>query len=255
MDANYAKVQTVLAATRRIGAPLPVAITTAADRAAAIARAGENVARPHHELMAAMVRAVDQGKDPALDKDVQRWIAGQALANDAVLHGMRAEAADILTTALIEHQADLLTSWRTLFDNTVDTLHDTHDVLGDIDLTNTEAIVQRGPDANTAWATATNAITTLRNIATAWQTWATATRAAAVNRDHAIHIVAEVDWQTYRDNTLGGTVDYWQLVGLDVTLTLADPDEYKQRIRDVDTERAAEAAAEKAARHDRMQLR
>ena len=58
----------------------------------------------------------------------------------------------------------------------------------------------------------------------------------------------------HRHKIKGVILDYWQLVGLDITLALADPDEYKQRIRTVETERLAEAAAEKAAQHNRMQL-
>lgn len=243
-----------LNATRKLGATLPTALESAEARANNIVKAAGNMAPPPHELLNAIIRAVDNGKAPADDKDVQRMLHGQALANDAVLHGLRSEAAQLLTEALIEHQGALFKAWRTVFDKATTDLHTAHQVLGHANLADTDTIVRMGPEASTAWSTANNAMIALRDVMAAWQGWATATRQADTSSAHAVLRIADIDWNTYREHQLGGTVDYWKLVQLGISFSLADAQTYKHRVAELQAQQRAEAAAAQAARLERMQL-
>ncbi|OWY79407.1 hypothetical protein [Rhodococcus sp. BUPNP1] len=254
MDLNLAQAQSVLASIRRLGIDIPEPITTVEARAKAIAKAAESVAPAHHDVLAAIIRAVDAGKNPVDDKEVQRMLAGQNLANDAILHGLRAEAAQLLTEALIEHQGLLFDAWRIQFQKAATDLTAAHNALGGISLADTESVVRMGPDASTAWSTATNALTTLRDVMTAWQTWATTTRQVTINNAYAVLRVAEVDWHTYRDHQLAGSIDYWKLTGLGIRLDLADVATYQRRVADLQAAQRVEAAEAEQNRMSRMQL-
>ncbi|USI88761.1 hypothetical protein [Rhodococcus pyridinivorans] len=254
MDLNLAQTQSVLIAVRRLGIDIPEPIATVEARVKAIAKAAESVAPAHHDMLAAIIRAVDAGKNPVDDKDVQRMLAGQSLANDAILHGLRGEAAQLLTEALIEHQGLLFDAWRAKFDKATTDLAAAYKVLGGVNLNDTETVLQMGLDASAAWSTANNALATLRDVMTAWQSWATVTRQVSVRNDYAILRVAAVDWHTYRDHELGGTIDYWKLTGLGIPFGLADVATYQRRVADIEAAQRAEVAAAERDRMTRMQL-
>ncbi|KLL95859.1 hypothetical protein NJ76_21755 [Rhodococcus sp. IITR03] len=135
-----------------------------------------------------------------------------------------------------------------MFDQAVTDLHSAHQVLGYADLDDTDTIVRMGPQASTAWSTANNAMIALRDVMAAWQGWATATRQVDTSTTHAVLRVADIDWDTYREHQLGGSIDYWKLIQLDTPLSLADAPIYKKRVAALQAEQQAEAAAAQAAR-------
>ncbi|WP_064256153.1 hypothetical protein [Rhodococcus sp. HS-D2] len=237
----YRTAQRVLIATRKAGATVPAPIAKAEARAEKIAAYTDTFTAP--ELRDALVAAIDAGREPTTDPHVAAALNAQQLHNEALADTMRTEAGHILTDALTQHDIALIDAWRTVFDTAAAALHTAHEVLGDIDLNNAEAILRQGGDAADVWTKAKTGIRTIDTITQAWVAWAQATRLAPVDGTWQAARITDADWHTWHTHKLGGSTDVWAIVRAGAHLDLADANTYRQRVDQLTTERAAEATA------------
>ncbi|MFD6676060.1 hypothetical protein ACFWDA_17035 [Rhodococcus zopfii] len=233
----------VIANTRKLGCTIPDGIDAADLRATRLTDAGDQIGPPDGELIDAFLAAVDAGKDPAADKNVQRALTADRLANENLRAAISNHAATLLIGALVEHAPQLFDEWDAITNRASTALTEAHAVLADTDLDDTKAVVQLGGKAADAWAKATNAVAIIDRLNLVWQQWAEVTRRAPSNAAYCNLRFADItpaDWQAHK---LAGRVDPWTLVRIGYTLELADPDEMRRRI---DTHRAHDAAEEAA---------
>ncbi|MDV2477839.1 hypothetical protein F8M49_25020 [Rhodococcus zopfii] len=233
----------VIANTRKLGCTIPDAIDAADERATRFTEAAGHIGAPDGELIDAFLAAVDTGKDPAADKNVQRALTADRLANENLRAAIDHHAAVLIIDALIDHAQHLFDEWHTITNRASTALTDAHAVLGDTDLDDTKAVVRLGGRAADAWANATNAVATIDRLNLVWQQWAEVTRRAPSNAAYSNLRFADIEPGDWRTHQLDGRVAPWTIIRIGYTLDLADPDEMRRRI---DTHRAHDAAEEAA---------
>lgn len=126
-----------------------------------IAEAVATMPAPHpHELGDAAAAAILDGRHPADDPTVVRLITIRALTGQVggALESQAREAGERrVRSALTEHEDRLAGALRAAAQHAGEQLTRAHDVLGDIDLDDAEAVIRQGPDASRAWADAKEA--------------------------------------------------------------------------------------------------
>lgn len=226
--------------------PPPGPVAEAFDRHDTITTGIDNIAVGN--LARLVTDALIDGRDPTTDPDVQRAVTANAVTD--AKPSIVSAAMDRLTTTILDQSDQIIEAWRDPFNRAAADLHAAYEVLGDIDLTDTDTIVRLGPDATAAWAKATTATTTVNLCVDGWHTLRILTRGMGdVRRDHRVLVMAHVDGAAILDGTLGDRQpDPWEIVRGGWTLSLATPDELNERVAAIATERDRRATAVEANR-------
>lgn len=182
---------------------------------------------------AAVLDALAEGRDPATDPAVQAALNARALL---VASGALDDALAIRAQTFIEtNAAQLLEACRKPFDRAAATLADAHDFLGDVDLTDSRAVLATGGNAATAWAQANDAERTIAAIVKAWKLVAQLTRAIPYHHRHPLLVTVAPPADDYLEHA-ASVATPWDAVRRGWTLDLATPESYAARIGDVNNE-------------------
>ncbi len=242
--------KTVLATFAATGTKAPKPLLDAWERLERITRAVQDLAPPLGALPVAVFAAVDRGDDPAVDGEVRRILAQQAIAHDGIRNDVPAIAYDLLRETARTHTDKIVATWRTPFDRAAAVLAEVLAQLGDVDLDDATAIITKGGDAAESWGKAQTAIATVEAIRAGWLALATFTSGRAADKRHAVLAIADVghaDWE--RLALVDQKPDPWEATRQRLPLSLPTPAEFAQRVARLQHAQQAEAdRQEKAAR-------
>lgn len=199
---------------------LPEAVTKAFKDRDTITAAGADFRTPsHEEITRAVASCILAGTDPTKDKKVQHLTATRALAASGSLdYGLRKEADRLIAAALTSNADEVVASLKELVDAAGKVLADAHEILGDLELTDSGKVLDLGPRAATAWVAAKAAIQTIQDGSAAWSSLAEVTRFASPGI-HPVLRIAALDLDTFE--RVGRIADSWALVRSGATISLA----------------------------------
>lgn len=161
----------ITTALKAIGAELPKPLSKAIEETTRIREhvaSVRNRAQGYPALAAAWADAVLDGRDPAEDREVFRALLNSQLLDGDIEYAASNVISDRAIAALKDVRDDILTTFKTAFDEAGQTLTRAHSILGDTSLDNTTTIFQLGPVAVQAHQDAQEARRIVRIIDNGW---------------------------------------------------------------------------------------
>ena len=226
------------------GAKAPKAFTDAHERATRIAAAVRNLGAGQGDLAQAVMQALDAGRDPATDADVQRIAVAAQIANPGIEQQIDAMAFDGFREACTAHTDAIIAAWRKPFDVAAAALTEAHARIGDVPLEDTGTIMRKGADVAEVWAKATAAVKVIDAVDAAWQALGTISGSSSSDRRYRVLRIAAVDFETWVEREYEGMrLSPWAAIGAGLTLSLPTMTEYRGRVA-VITAGAEQVAAE-----------
>lgn len=236
--------------TDAAGGKLPNVITDTYRKAMQMSEAAASLGVPEAAVAAAVAAALGKGVDPATDKEVQRLLNTNALANRGIFDRVDGIAFATFVDVCRDHADDIIETWRPTFQQATAALTLAHDTLGALSLDDTPGVLARGGDAPDQWAHAQRADQTITTLQAAHHALASITRTMRRERNYNTLTIAAVDYETWTTHQLNqARRTPWQLVQLGIDLSLPTVTEHAERIRTIEKGAAdAQARAEAMAR-------
>lgn len=220
------------------GATYPKAVAKALEDAEKLPTAVAALAAPSADVMAAaVVDCLNAGRDPLDDEQVRRLTTAAVLAGPSgnALTGGVARAAERHVVAALTAEADaILTTFGAAVAEAGATLTGAWRILGDLELTDSTAVLRMGPDASRAWTDARDAQKRIRALDGGWFGLAEATRFAS-STDAPTLRLANLSLEQFEK--LGRKAQPWDIVRAGVTIELADRTTIRERVARLTTER------------------
>ena len=222
-------VTTVLQTAERHGASIPKALTTEHAKLIDLMGKARALADTPADFTAAVVAALEAGNDPSTDPAVRDALTRRAIHESQ--HAIEAAVGDRVTSFITANGAALLACFVKPFDAAAERIRRAADLLGDVDLDNTAAVLNIGPDAASAWAEARNAEKVMTDIQQVRNLLTGAAPALKVNPQYRVLAIADVPAQRFWDDQLRSAhVTPWEAARRGYRLSLALPDELRARI-------------------------
>ena len=198
----------------------------------------------------AVYAALDAGRDPATDAEVQRTITAAYLDNPGMAAAVREAAYGRARAVCNDHADEIVDAWRKPFDAAAAVLASAHERLGHVQLDNADAILRHGGDIADVWAKARAAVSTVRAVRLGWTSLAEFTGAVKVdNHFRVLSLIDPTVEQWLGDRLRESNPDPWDATLKGYTLDLPTFAEYRQRIARI---LAEVAEAERADRDDAL---
>lgn len=224
---NSGSITNLTAALVRIDLQPPKAVTEAIALAEKANAAAASIAPPPAALLgAAIAAAVLAGRDPAADKEVQRLRTLESISPMAA-PSVRAWGEAHVVATLTEHADTMLETWRAASVTAGEALTAAFDLVGDTELSDSEAFLRRGPRGAEAWANARSAVDRLKALGQAWSSLAALTRVAS-DGGYPVLRLADLDAATL--DKVGRTADAWTIVRAGARIEIADRTTMPQRL-------------------------
>ena len=217
-----------------IGATLPKAVTAAITRADRIVEGVHKVHPGQGAVTAAVVRALDAGRDVGTDPEVLRAYVGTAIYGvaDGLPREVEAQVQDDVAVTCRQHADAIVESWRPAFDAATKAITAAHQRIGAVPLEDTQAILAQGSAAADAWAEANRATKVIGDIVAAWHALSTLTRFVQTDPRFPALRIAEYtprQWADRLDDIDRKNLTPWQVLLTGGRLDLADGPEYRRR--------------------------
>lgn len=232
----------VIGTAQRLGATMPKAITEDYNKLTAVTERARTFR--HEELSdnlgTAVVAALEAGSDPLTDPGVAQAVIRRTLytTEPSIESALGARAHRCLE----DHAVAIVTALRDPFDRAAATIAASFDTLGDLDLSDTRAVVNRGGDAAGAWSDAQTATKNIDEIRQAWKLLAQATSLIPWEARHGALVIAAVPAAAYIDQPIDPKLSAWDAARHGWPLELATPDTYRERLTAVTDEQARRQA-------------
>lgn len=201
--------------------PKPVA-TAIADQDRLAVAVSALPSSSYTNLMAAVAAALLDGRDPLDDETVRRLATARILEgtsdHQSLAYGVAKAAEQRIVDALTANADAILADLKKAVDAAGERLTAAHEILGDVDLGDTAAVLRGGPTAATAWATAKEAVGTIRTIDAGWFALGHITRHVSPDTATTLRL-ADVSLDDYEQ--LGHRADPWDLVRAGATINMA----------------------------------
>jgi hypothetical protein len=230
-------VDLIRSAMRTCGADFPPAVAKALDDRDRLAQLTPGMRSPSmKELDDALFAAILEGRDPFADETVRSIVIAQAIGGNSgsmIEQHVETAAQQRIVDAMTDTADEIINTLKTVADAAGRELASAHRTLGDLDLTNSTAVLKLGVDAAEAWAGALKALKTLRTIDKAWFTMTVLTHCVG---DIAPSLrLADLDLDTYQ--AVGRKAEPWDLVRAGATIDLATATTARERVARINTER------------------
>lgn len=221
-------IRTVCTVFKTIGADLPKPVAQAIADLETLSTAVANIKPPTVEdIYAAAADAILDGRDPFEDEQVRGLTAARSFSGHGDLQaGINNIGHDRIAEAMTAHADTLVGILKEAVDTAGQRLTATHAILGDVDLEDSETILQMGTKAATAWVQAKAAIETIDQVIPGWYYLAELTRFASASMDPSLRL-ADLDLDTI--NKVGRKAKPWAIVKAGGTIDLATRTTARQR--------------------------
>ncbi len=235
-------------------AKIPAGLAAALTRAGRLAEQAQTLMPADGAIGVAVTAALDDGRDPAADPEVQRLVTATQLAgNYALPDQIAAGATDQARQACAEAADQIVTTWAKAFDQAAATLTTAHQRIGHLQLDDTAAILQLGDNTAAVWADAVAAVRVIDTINGGWGALATFTRLLQPSRRHRTLSIATTTYAQWIEHDLDGAKpEPWALVLAGLPMSLASFGEYRQRVQAIDAGIARARQEAEANAHDYM---
>lgn len=229
----------IITAITTTEAKVPKTVTDTYARAVKLSEATRNLSAGSGALAVAVAAALEDGRDPTADPEVQRVLTASQLANDGVMQAVDGIAFDRFRDVCREHADTIVAALRKPFDQAAAALNEAHDRIGSVPLDNTAAIIAKGGDAADAWASAQAASATIEAVVSGWSALGDFTRLAPLAPRYRTLRLAAVDLDTWHNHRLAhGTATPWEAVLAGLDLHLPTFSEYRDRVRSLEDQQA-----------------
>jgi hypothetical protein len=213
-------------------------ITAPAELAEATRRATQHIATieaispKQGELPSAILKALDAGQDPAADPETQRLVIAMNLASVAsnVREQVQSDSIDTLRFLV----PDILQLLSDAMDEAVADMQDALKVLGDIDLSEHEAVLAQGGSIASAWVKANVANQRAGHIITAWHTLVSS--AGLRNPGQTPLVYLEPTYEEFTDKEQALPASVWDAIRRDITVKMSGRDDWATRRQAIDAE-------------------
>jgi hypothetical protein len=241
MDATTRSSATqIITASKAVGATLPRPVLEGHAETARLTAAARDMSPPPDALYAAVVAALDDGRDPAADPEVQRVVTATTIGNQAVATAVDNIAFGRFTEICREDADQIVGVWRKPSDKAVDVLTAAHDRIGDLPLEDTATIMAKGDDIAAVWADAQAAAKVIDTVAGGWYALADLTRLATNDPRYVLLRTVSCDYQTWQSQELERRkLTPWQIVLARLDLSLPTMSRYRDRVRVIEDGHAA----------------
>ncbi|MDV8148544.1 hypothetical protein [Arthrobacter sp. B10-11] len=225
-----AQISQIRSTFKKIDAAFPKPVAQAIANLDTLATAGNSLPIPSSEkLYDAAADAVLSGGDMLEDSNVIRIITAQILGGNtggSLSYGLSQAGARRIAAALTEHADAVLAILKDKTDTAGEILASSHEVIGDLDLSESERILGLGPDAAMAWAAAKVSAQTVRECSQAWFSLADLTGFTSSSLAPSLRI-ADLDLATFEK--VGRAAAPWDIVRAGGTIDLATRTTAKER--------------------------
>jgi hypothetical protein len=246
---------TIVNAAAAVGVGLPAAVLAAHQKATGAIKGLQGI-YPKGGLAGPVAAALIAGRDPATDPDVMRTFLAMQIGTHEVIGMVENILNEEMRQEFAVHADAIVNAWTKPFDQAAKVLTDAHSHLGDIDLSDTAVIVERGGSAAEAWGRAQAATRTINTITDAWLALGEFARLVRLDPRYPVLRIAAVDAETWREAQLDRKrLAPWDAVIAGLTLSLPSMAQYGERITTVERGLAQLAAAEAPIDRGREQVR
>lgn len=226
------------AAMTAAGAAYPKAVAKALEDTEKLPAAVAALAAPSvDDIAAAVVDCLTAGRDPLDDEHVRRLTTAATLAGPSgnALTGGVARAGERRVVAALTAEVDtMLATLGAAVAEAGTTLTAAWRILGDLELTDSTAVLKMGPDASRAWTDALDAQKRIRTLDGGWYGLAEATRFASTTDAPTLRLA---DLSLEQFEKLGRKAEPWDIVRAGVAIELADRTTIRERVARLTTER------------------
>jgi len=213
------------------GAKTPVVVTEAWSTTARLSRGVREIGVYPEVIYDAVASALERGKDPAADREVQRILASGRISNEGVIAGVDNIAYDRFRKVCVDHADEIVDALREPFDAAVKRLTEAHVAIGPIDLADTDTVARRGDTTASMWAVATAAVAAIGNIVTGWMALGEFADVVTLNPRHQVLRIAAPTFEQWETHGLEGRhAEPWVLLNEGLDLSLPTFSEYRYRI-------------------------
>ncbi len=236
-----ALVQIIGQSAAKLGVPLPTKISDQLSQATALVTAAEQISGT--ALKGAVLDALAAGRDYHDDITIRGLLLDHVLVHQTnINNAARTRSDDDLTTAVVEHADTILTAWAAALEPHCDALRAAAAALP-ADLTDTQAIINRGAEAMRHWASAQEAITLWAAAIQGFTMLAMASRITVADTALVMAPVDAADLERARITAQreGKPIDAWTLARQGIALRLATLSDYMERSATLDQQRQAAA--------------
>lgn len=236
-----AQLNQVVTAVKQHGATIPKSLSAALVERDRLDAAAADYRQPRPDFVAdLMAAALLEGRDP-FDIDEVRQLGLQSALASTGMETRIGEAGDRRLLAAITRCADeVVSSLKAVADEAGEKLTNARQVLGDLDLGDSGAILQLGPGAAQAFLDAKASLKTVDDMSGAWFALATATRLASPSTP-AVLRMSDAPLAVFE--RLQHKCGAWDVVVAGGTIDLATFDNAAERVARIQDERAARDAA------------
>jgi flagellar hook-basal body complex protein FliE len=221
-------IRAVCTALKSIGADLPKPVAQAIADLETLTTAVASIKPPTAEdVFEAAADAILDGRNPFDDEQVRALTAARNFSGSGALQeGIKNAGQDRIAQAMTANADTLVGILKEAVDAAGKKLTAAHAILGDVDLEDSETILQMGTKAAAAWVQAKTAIQTIDNVIPGWYWLAELTRFANASIDPSFRL-ADLDLDTIEK--VGRKANAWAIVKAGGTIDLATRTTAKQR--------------------------
>lgn len=206
------------------------------------------------DLTGAVVNALLADRHPLDDADVVRMVTARGLSGEtgnALVGAVQRTADARIIGAIRDNVDDLLGSMKIAIDAAGVTLAESHDVLGDADLSNAAPVMKYGPASAAAWANAKDALATIEVVGRGWFAIGETTNTISTTAPKALRLS---DLTLEQFDGVGRDAGAWALVCRGAVISMASRDSITERVQRLANERRERSQRAEAAYGDNYRL-
>jgi len=242
MSSTTAHLSMIRQAMTAAGGTFPKAVAQALDDREKLTEGAAAMTSPSPDAIAAAVAdALAAGRDPLDDEAVRRLATASVLcgtSGNALTGGVARATEARVVQALTDDVDAILDTYGTAVYEAGQVLTAAWRILGDLDLSDSAAVLKMGPDASRAWTDAREAQARIRTIERGWYALAEVTRFASSTPVAQTLRLANLSLEQV-EHVVGRKAEPWAIVRAGVTIELADRESIRARVERLETERNA----------------
>ena len=219
----------------RLDATIPKPVLNKWKKLTALRIKASNIDLGTVDLPAAILNAMEKGNDVATDPGVQQAVTVTAIGDVQRVVNSRLDAR--VRDFAIENAPAILEGFRTPFDKAASVIRKSQEVLGDVALEDSRAVLSRGGDAAALWAESQEADKVIADIRTSWKLMGTVAPTGLPDARHALMVICDLPPHVFIDEQPDPKMRAWDVARRGWPLALATPESIREQIDVIAQER------------------